>query len=73
MIKKCKKCKESFECPPEYPENNMCKTCFLKWREEALKCKSCQKPIEWHNYHWHDKQCDECFDSWKNVSVKKVP
>lgn len=65
MVKrKCKKCDNLIE-HPEYPENELCKTCYIKWKEKALKCKECGKVIDWHNFYWHNKQCDDCYDSWK--------
>lgn len=64
--RKCKKCNSPVDYP-QYPENELCKECQTKFRENALKCKICEAPIEWHNYHWHGKQCDNCYDSWKNT------
>ena len=59
-LKKCKNCGNNLN-NPNYPEDELCKECYLKWREEALKCRICKNIIEWHNYYWHDKLCDECF------------
>lgn len=65
MSKLCKKCKKEFECHPQYPDSELCRECYLKWREKALKCKECKKTIDWHNYYWHAKKCDQCYDSWQ--------
>ena len=62
-MKKCKECNREFIENLNYPENDLCKECYLKWKEKALKCKSCKKPIDWHNYYWHNKLCDECYNS----------
>ena len=56
----CKKCKKEFD-NTYYPENDMCRECYFKWKERALRCKGCKNPIDWHNYHWHGKLCDECW------------
>lgn len=69
MLKICKKCKNNFECPIQYEENDMCKSCYLKWKEKALKCKNCKALIDWHNYYWHIKLCDNCYELRRVKSV----
>ena len=56
---KCKKCGKEIE----YFGNELCKACYLKFKEKALKCKSCGKTIDGHNYYWHGQLCDTCDNS----------
>jgi NMD protein affecting ribosome stability and mRNA decay len=55
-VTKCKDCGGEID----FKENELCKSCYLKFKEKALKCKSCGRDIDWHNYHLHSQLCDDC-------------